>query len=109
MSLVFKNIRIGLPFITIAACGQSKGKSVAWIQVDKTGEVTFSNQNGDKAKCQLDNGLKTGSSCTVSETGLSSSTSAAFSTSASSVSTLSLATASSSLTIGSAMSTCACD
>ncbi|KAK5807566.1 hypothetical protein VI817_001824 [Penicillium citrinum] len=111
LSFAYKNSRIGLSFVDIGACGMSNGKNVAWIQVDRTGEVTFFNQNGDKAKCQLDNGLKTGSSCTAVDTDTSTSASTTQSESNSSTSTTSTPTTSSSsaTTTESAASTCACD
>ncbi|KAJ5600697.1 hypothetical protein N7450_001764 [Penicillium hetheringtonii] len=111
LSFAYKNSRIGLSFVDIGACGMSNSKNVAWIQVDRTGEVTFFNQNGDKAKCQLDNGLKTGSSCTAVDTDTSTSASTTQSESNSSTSTTSTPTTSSSsaTTTESAASTCACD
>ncbi|KAJ5404030.1 hypothetical protein N7509_003901 [Penicillium cosmopolitanum] len=65
-SVVVDEIRLGLSYIDVATCGKIDGKNEAWIRVEKTGEVTFFNMNGDKANCTLDNGLNTGSSCSAS-------------------------------------------
>ncbi|KAJ5981101.1 hypothetical protein N7481_008399 [Penicillium waksmanii] len=67
LTVVVGETRLGLPYVDAAACGQVDGKNEAWIRVEKTGEVIFSNLNGDKAKCKLDNGLNTGSSCSASD------------------------------------------
>lgn len=67
LTMKVQNSLIDLSYIDVAACGQVNGKNAAWIMVNKTGEVTFFNQNGDKAKCKLDNGLNTGSSCSTSD------------------------------------------
>ncbi|KAJ5235437.1 uncharacterized protein N7469_004605 [Penicillium citrinum] len=110
-----------LSFVDVGACGQLNGKSTAWIEVGRTGEVTFSNQNGDKAKCQLDNGLKTGSLCTAvdtdtltsasttTQTESNSSTSTTSSTPTTSSSSSSSSSSSTTNTTESAASTCACN
>ncbi|CAI7582970.1 unnamed protein product [Penicillium manginii] len=67
LTVVVDETRLGLPYVDAAACGQVDGNNEAWIRVEKTGEVIFSNLNGDKAKCKLDNGLNTGSSCSASD------------------------------------------
>ncbi|KAJ6045292.1 uncharacterized protein N7446_012156 [Penicillium canescens] len=42
--------------------------SIAWIEVEHTGLVSFFNYQGDKSACTLDNGLKHGSRCIATDT-----------------------------------------
>ncbi|KAJ5109910.1 hypothetical protein N7532_002555 [Penicillium argentinense] len=87
--------------IDVAACGTENGKNVAWILVNQTGEVTFFNQNGDKA-----------GSCNASDHEPLTTTSAILPLSLPATSTpaqgSSSSTASSSSDTGSSPSTCAC-
>ncbi|KAJ5740106.1 hypothetical protein N7533_012890 [Penicillium manginii] len=65
ISVAVNGTYIDFSYLDVAVCGQVNGKNIAWIRVNETGEVTFFNQNGVKVKCRLDNGLSTGSSCSV--------------------------------------------
>ncbi|CAI7626207.1 unnamed protein product [Penicillium pancosmium] len=100
--------RLDFSYVDVAACGQVDGKNAAWIRVNETGEVSFSNQGGDNAKCKLERGLNTGSSCSASD--FKSLTSTTASTTAGTTGTTAGTNTrpSSSLDNGSATSTCAC-
>jgi hypothetical protein len=58
----------GYPVSGVGACGTKRNSSVAWIEVEHTGLVSFFNYQGDKSACTLDNGLKHGSRCIASDT-----------------------------------------
>jgi hypothetical protein len=49
------------------ACGTENGSRAAWIEVERDGQVTFYNQNGDKSTCFLKDGYKIGSWCNASD------------------------------------------
>lgn len=49
--------------LNVDVCSTEDSSPVAWIQVNQTGLVTFSNENGNKSTCVLNNGLKAGSWC----------------------------------------------
>ncbi|CAG8428356.1 unnamed protein product [Penicillium salamii] len=52
--------------LSVNTCGTLNGLPVAWITIEKSGQLTFSNINGAQAMCKLDN-FQVGSSCTMSE------------------------------------------
>ncbi|CAG7958141.1 unnamed protein product [Penicillium salamii] len=52
--------------LNVNTCGTLKGLPVAWITIEKSGQLTFSNINGAQAMCKLDD-FQVGSSCTMSE------------------------------------------
>ncbi|KAJ5302312.1 hypothetical protein N7508_007175 [Penicillium antarcticum] len=58
--------------LNVDACGTEDGEPVAWITVNETGLVTFSNKNGAKTACTLNDGLKVGSSCDATNSASSS-------------------------------------
>lgn len=66
LSNVTHGIRKEYSKLNVDTCGTENGQPVAWIQVNDNGVVKFHNQNGNKAGCTLDNGLKVGSSCIAS-------------------------------------------
>ncbi|KZN93319.1 hypothetical protein EN45_041390 [Penicillium chrysogenum] len=43
----------GYPVSGVGACGTKKNSSVAWIEVEHTGLVSFFNYQGDKSACVL--------------------------------------------------------
>ncbi|OGE46443.1 hypothetical protein PENARI_c256G03699 [Penicillium arizonense] len=43
----------GYPVSGVGACGTEKNSSVAWIEVEHTGLVSFFNYQGDKSACVL--------------------------------------------------------
>lgn len=49
------------------ACGTENGSPAAWIEVERDGQVTFFNQNGDKSTCALNDGYKVGSWCNATD------------------------------------------
>ncbi|KAF3399929.1 hypothetical protein F1880_008422 [Penicillium rolfsii] len=49
------------------ACGTENGSPAAWIEVERDGQVTFFNQNGDKSTCVLNDGHKVGSWCNATD------------------------------------------
>jgi hypothetical protein len=49
------------------ACGTENGSPAAWIEVERDGQVTFFNQNGDKSTCVLNDGYKVGSWCNATD------------------------------------------
>jgi hypothetical protein len=49
------------------ACGTENGSPAAWIEVERDGQVTFFNQNGDKSTCVLNDGYKVGSWCDATD------------------------------------------
>ncbi|KAJ5466007.1 hypothetical protein N7530_009794 [Penicillium desertorum] len=61
LSEVVKGDRHELNVLNIDVCGREDGSRAAWIQVNHTGLVTFTNKNGNEASCVLNNGLNTGS------------------------------------------------
>lgn len=67
LSEVVKGDRHGLNVLNIDVCGREDGSRAAWIQVNHTGLVTFTNKNGNEASCVLNNGLNTGSWCVTVE------------------------------------------
>ncbi|KAJ5117413.1 hypothetical protein N7448_011045 [Penicillium atrosanguineum] len=81
----------GYPVLGVEACGTENKSSVAWVEVEKTGLVTFFNHQGDKSACNLDNGLKLGSRCNASDLGSSPKLSSALATPGSSSSVSELA------------------
>ncbi|CAG8276366.1 unnamed protein product [Penicillium salamii] len=52
--------------LSVNTCGTLNGLPVAWITIEKSGQLTFSNINGAQAMCKLDD-FQVGSSCTMSE------------------------------------------
>lgn len=48
-------------------CGTENGSPAAWIEVERDGQVTFFNQNGDKSTCVLNDGYKVGSWCNATD------------------------------------------
>lgn len=104
LSEVTNGIRHEYAVLNVDACGTIDGLPAAWIHVDQTGLVTFSNQNGDQASCTLDNGFKVGSSC------ISSGLTSAHSSSLSSVPIMRTASVPSSKKTSTSVvaSTCAC-
>ncbi|KAJ5642525.1 hypothetical protein N7490_006703 [Penicillium lividum] len=73
-SEVINGTRQDKSVLNVDACGTENGEPAAWIQVNKTGLVTFSNQNGDESTCTLNNGFNVGSWCSASNSGGVSST-----------------------------------
>lgn len=67
LSEVVKGNRHELNVLNIDVCGREDGSRAAWIQVNHTGLVTFTNKNGNEASCVLNNGLNTGSWCVTVE------------------------------------------
>ncbi|KAI2741986.1 hypothetical protein DTO013F2_8649 [Penicillium roqueforti] len=67
LSEVVKGDRHELNVLNIDVCGREDGSRAAWIQVNHTGLVTFTNKNGNEASCVLNNGLNTGSWCVTVE------------------------------------------
>ncbi|CAG7976347.1 unnamed protein product [Penicillium salamii] len=67
LSEVVKGNRPELNMLNVDVCGSEDGSPVAWIQVNHTGRVTFTNKNGNQASCVLNEGLKTGSWCVTIE------------------------------------------
>ncbi|KAJ5751422.1 uncharacterized protein N7511_008387 [Penicillium nucicola] len=63
LSEVVNGNRHELNVLNVDVCGTEDGLPAAWIQVNHTGLVTFSNKNGNQASCVLNNRLKTGSWC----------------------------------------------
>ncbi|OGE52337.1 hypothetical protein PENARI_c010G02507 [Penicillium arizonense] len=63
LSVVDKGNRHELNVLNVDVCGTEDGSPAAWIQVNHTGLVTFTNKNGNQASCVLNDGLKTGSWC----------------------------------------------
>jgi hypothetical protein len=55
--------------LQVDICGIEDGRQVAWVKVNNDGTVSFSNQQGTIASCSLDNGLKVGSKCSVTDRG----------------------------------------
>jgi hypothetical protein len=104
LSEVTNGIRHEYAVLNVDACGTIDGLPAAWIHVNQTGLVTFSNQDGDQSSCTLDNGLKVGSSC------ISSDLKYAHSPSSSSVSIIGTTSAPVSTTASTSVvaSTCAC-
>ncbi|KAJ5559472.1 hypothetical protein N7513_001871 [Penicillium frequentans] len=101
-SEVINGTRQDFSVLSVDACGTENGEPAAWIQVNETGLVTFSNQNGDESTCTLNNGFKVGSWCSASGSGVVSSTNSgsgtAIPTSTTSVPNTSLTTTSRSTT-----------
>lgn len=69
LSEVTNGVRHEYAVLNVDACGTIDGNPAAWIHVNQTGLVTFSNQNGDQSSCTLDDGFKVGSSCISSDQG----------------------------------------
>ncbi|CAG7997949.1 unnamed protein product [Penicillium nalgiovense] len=67
LSEVVKGNRPELNMLNVDVCGTEDGSPVAWIQVNHTGRVTFTNKAGNQASCVLNDGLKTGSWCVTIE------------------------------------------
>ncbi|KAJ9478554.1 hypothetical protein VN97_g13184 [Penicillium thymicola] len=63
LSEVANGNRHELNMLKVDVCGTEDGSPVAWIQVNRTGLVTFSNINGNQSSCVLNDGLKAGSWC----------------------------------------------
>ncbi|KAJ6063176.1 uncharacterized protein N7446_007296, partial [Penicillium canescens] len=63
LSEVVNGNRHELNVLNVDVCGTEDGLPAAWIQVNHTGLVTFTNKNGNQASCVLNNRLKTGSWC----------------------------------------------
>ncbi|KAI3112721.1 hypothetical protein CBS147330_9903 [Penicillium roqueforti] len=63
LSEVANGNRHELNMLKVDVCGTEDGSPVAWIQVNRTGLVTFSNVNGNQSSCVLNDGLKAGSWC----------------------------------------------
>ncbi|KAJ5300147.1 hypothetical protein PENANT_c067G02891 [Penicillium antarcticum] len=61
----------GYPMRGSETCGTENDSSTAWVKVEKTGVITFSNFQGDNSTYTLDNGLKHGSRWTASDLGSS--------------------------------------
>ncbi|CAG7957021.1 unnamed protein product [Penicillium nalgiovense] len=57
----------GYPMRGAEACGTESNSSAAWVKVEEPGVITFYNLQGDRSRCELDNGLKHGSRCTASD------------------------------------------
>lgn len=70
----------GYPVLGVEACGTEHNSSAAWIEVEQRGRVTFFNKQGDKSTCVLNNGLKLGSRCNVSDLASSTKKSSALAT-----------------------------
>ena len=49
------------------ASGTENGSPAAWIEVERDGQVTFFNQNGDKSTCVLNDGYKIRSWCNATD------------------------------------------
>ncbi|KAJ6061425.1 uncharacterized protein N7446_005545 [Penicillium canescens] len=67
LSEVVNGNRHGLNVLKVNVCGTEDGSPAAWIQVNHTGLVTFSNKNGNHVSCMLNSGLKAGSWCIATE------------------------------------------
>ncbi|KAJ5704447.1 hypothetical protein N7536_000136 [Penicillium majusculum] len=67
LSEVVNGNRHELNVLKVDVCGTEDGSPVAWIQVNRTGLVTFSNINGNQSSCVLNDGLKAGSWCITTE------------------------------------------
>ncbi|KAJ5531443.1 hypothetical protein N7527_004836 [Penicillium freii] len=67
LSEVVNGNRHELNMLKVDVCGTEDGSPVAWIQVNRTGLVTFSNINGNQSSCVLNDGLKAGSWCITTE------------------------------------------
>ncbi|KAJ5593559.1 hypothetical protein N7537_010463 [Penicillium hordei] len=67
ISGVVNGNRHELNVLKVDVCGTEDGSPVAWIQVNRTGLVTFSNINGNQSSCVLNDGLKAGSWCVTTE------------------------------------------
>ncbi|CAG7965386.1 unnamed protein product [Penicillium salamii] len=93
---VANSTHTGYPMRGAEACGTENGSSAAWVQVEKSGVITFYNFQGDKSTCTLDNKLKHGSRCTASDLIPSTKSSSTESSSTKSSSTKSSSTKSSS-------------
>ncbi|KAJ5346801.1 uncharacterized protein N7506_000054 [Penicillium brevicompactum] len=66
LSKVVDGLRVEMATLNVGICGTQEGRPVAWIEIKKSGHVTFSNKDGAQAGCKLDDSFKVGSSCTVS-------------------------------------------
>ena len=105
LSEVVKGNRHELNVLNVDVCGTEDGLPAAWIQVNHTGLVTFTNKNGNQACCVLDDGLKTGSWCVATENLDKTNSPSYLSTSNLSTSTLSTSTPSTSTPSTSTLST----
>ncbi|KAF3004648.1 hypothetical protein E8E15_000458 [Penicillium rubens] len=73
-SEVINGTRQDYSVLSVDACDTENGEPAAWIQVNVTGLVTFSNQGGDESTCTLNDGFKVGSWCSASDSGVTAST-----------------------------------